>query len=836
MKASIIDYPKPGLDPAIWDENNKLRTRIKRDIIDKIVGFMFKKGISSKEFKEVIDKIIIIGSLTSYQWHSKSDLDVHLHVNMPKMREILENQKTKLTDDGIYELLNKEWKKEIEVYRVKGTNHPLEYYFEIDGISDITHKDGIYNLETDEWEQQPRQVDMTFDPEMEYKAAMDEATNIMKEFDVNLADIKRDIIDIELIKDSVKKFSGEEKKKFKKRLYEKIDEIEQTLLQMIDKSENIVDKRTEDYRAESQENIRFKTLQKYKYIWLIKKLEHELEDVNEEVKVKDENDLKKIKKVVQEFDKFKLQPQELKGGSEDRVQAKDYGCLMLDMPKEKDTLIKHFVEETIDKDNLYYSKEFDYVQGIPKNFHITVKFGLYEMDESKLKDFYKPIVIEFGPIIKFKQLEYDVLVVELISDDLMNLNKEICKNFKNYTTFEYKPHMTLAYVKQGAHDDLVGKYIFESDEDKYLELSKYLYTPPKMEGNMKAHFGVPIVDKQSIPSEILKQFILTHVFVVATQDVRVTDIQGDDTLYFQIENWNELKPEIKSQILQAIKGCRFADFVEDTGRVSLNLQKISAEENMKIKAKKLAEMSTEELKDEEARHYYSYLKSKNPNRKKIVNQIREELTKHGEGGPAHTIENLIKFLNEQGHDVFTRDGEFPASIKADYDIEGRIKKLLLEGKTEEEIKKILSDEPEKKMSKEELAKWNKKEVERWNKEKKERDEKQKKYFEEGVAEQQKLRDEQKTKGYECEFIKSGSEGPRHDPYSYSEYWCKKGDVEHTIHLGLREALDDEDMQFEEIDNQLQSEGFPPLKEMLESADEIEPSWAYDPMGNPASYE
>jgi len=31
-----------------------------------------------------------------------------------------------------------------------------------------------------------------------------------------------------------------------------------------------------------------------------------------------------------------------------------------------------------------------------------------------------------------------------------------------------------------------------------------------------------------------------------------------------------------------------------------------------------------------------------------------------EGGPAHTIENLIKFLNESGHDVTTRDSEFKA--------------------------------------------------------------------------------------------------------------------------------------------------------------------------------
>ncbi len=174
------------------------------------------------------------------------------------------------------------------------------------------------------------------------------------------------------------------------------------------------------------------------------------------------------------------------------------GCLMVDMPKEVDNVIKKFVSDNInDKEKLYYSEQFDYVQGIPENFHVTVKYGLYEINDSAIKELYRPIKFKLGKIDKFKQDDYDVLIVKIESEDLMGLNKKVCEEFENKTTFEYSPHLTLAYVTKGSYDNLVGKSISDSNNIITLGVDKYIYKPYKNDKgvNAMAHMTPEELDK-----------------------------------------------------------------------------------------------------------------------------------------------------------------------------------------------------------------------------------------------------------------------------------------------------------------------------------------------------
>lgn len=174
------------------------------------------------------------------------------------------------------------------------------------------------------------------------------------------------------------------------------------------------------------------------------------------------------------------------------------GCLMVDMPKEIDNVIRKFVSDNInDKEKLYYSDKFDYVQGIPENFHVTVKYGLYEINDSGIKKLYKPIKLKLGKIDKFRNDDYDVLIVKIESEDLMELNKEICEGFENKTTFEYSPHLTLAYVTKGSYDNLVGKSISDSNNIITLGVDKYIYKPYKNDKgvNAMAHMTPEELDK-----------------------------------------------------------------------------------------------------------------------------------------------------------------------------------------------------------------------------------------------------------------------------------------------------------------------------------------------------
>lgn len=110
--------------------------------------------------------------------------------------------------------------------------------------------------------------------------------------------------------------------------------------------------------------------------------------------------------------------------------------------------------------------------------HVTLKYGLHasKADEvAPMLDGEKPITVELGKTSVFKGSEkkipgtdksvpYDVVIVEVKSDDLKRLNKKLTEGSKNTTTFEYSPHVTLAYVKPGLGEKYAGKTDFEGQK------------------------------------------------------------------------------------------------------------------------------------------------------------------------------------------------------------------------------------------------------------------------------------------------------------------------------------------------------------------------------------
>ena len=140
-----------------------------------------------------------------------------------------------------------------------------------------------------------------------------------------------------------------------------------------------------------------------------------------------------------------------------RKQAKDakrdYGCLMVYLEggiKDKVSVVC----KAVGKDDVYNDESGKY--GIEDKPHITVKYGFHTDDS---KDF-KEVISDFGEVkVKFGDLsffdtseEYDVLKVEVISEDLAKLNKLVGKLPNSDEHPVYKPHMTIAYLKKGCQD------------------------------------------------------------------------------------------------------------------------------------------------------------------------------------------------------------------------------------------------------------------------------------------------------------------------------------------------------------------------------------------------
>ena len=301
--SSIIDYPRSGLDGKVWTTQGILKPRIKDFIFKKLDKFFRSKGYSLDEILSAANAVYLIGSLTSYQYTDKTDLDIHFHFDQNKIKDILKKHgQIVKSNKELDEILNKEWKDAIDEEIVPGTQHPLEVYFEIDGFTKSDNSDGVYDVLNDKWLKDPPSIEDDFDVEEIYPAAVDEAIDIMRNIDDKIGHVKREIKDISLLKETLRSWDKSKRKVFFKKLLDKIDTIEKSIRDIVEMGSEIIDNRQTDYVKQSEDNIKFKYLQRYKYIWLVKNLEDALEDEKEKIQVEDDDDIERIRIILKEFE------------------------------------------------------------------------------------------------------------------------------------------------------------------------------------------------------------------------------------------------------------------------------------------------------------------------------------------------------------------------------------------------------------------------------------------------------------------------------------------------------------------------------------------------------
>jgi len=137
---------------------------------------------------------------------------------------------------------------------------------------------------------------------------------------------------------------------------------------------------------------------------------------------------------------------------------------------------KEFIEELIDKDDIYTADDDDY--GFEYNPHCTVLYGVHDYDGiiDDIHEFLPPhydIYDIFRTNISiFENNEYDVVKFEIESDELKELNKLLSESFDNTNDYpDYHPHMTIAYVKKGT-----GKKYIDKLEPVRMKIDKYVYS------------------------------------------------------------------------------------------------------------------------------------------------------------------------------------------------------------------------------------------------------------------------------------------------------------------------------------------------------------------------
>lgn len=151
-----------------------------------------------------------------------------------------------------------------------------------------------------------------------------------------------------------------------------------------------------------------------------------------------------------------------------------FGCLMLKTDLKNWSKFLNLID-----DNDLYNDETNH-HGKEKEPHVTILYGLHE--EIKLQDI-KNILHDVelpisGTVVNigvFEQKDYDVLKFELKSKELTKLNNLIKKLPHTSDYPNYKPHLTLAYLKKGNSEKYLDKlklskeYIIVFNQFKFSE-------------------------------------------------------------------------------------------------------------------------------------------------------------------------------------------------------------------------------------------------------------------------------------------------------------------------------------------------------------------------------
>lgn len=143
----------------------------------------------------------------------------------------------------------------------------------------------------------------------------------------------------------------------------------------------------------------------------------------------------------------------------------DYATTDIALPTDMATFLLNWNELNI-PDRVLHVDE-DGGKGREDEPHITVKYGLLAKQvPAELRDIAKatkPFPITLGKISLFKNDENDVVKLDIESPALHELNQRVSDAVPHEDTYpDYKPHATLAYVKPGSCDKLVGKNPFEA--------------------------------------------------------------------------------------------------------------------------------------------------------------------------------------------------------------------------------------------------------------------------------------------------------------------------------------------------------------------------------------
>jgi len=278
VSESSIDFPREGLDLAVWNKEDDSYT-LREDVKKKILAIL--EEYPDIVLKDIVDTIHIVGSIGTNLYEDDCDIDVHV---IPK-------DFTGWNEKKVREVWNwfNDHRDEINGYVEK---HPIEIWIQTDVNQDLL-SDGCYDLLVNKWKKGPMVVPMDYDPYEDFSHIADDIRAVSRDADILFGELKRDVIDYDVINRAMERMSGEDKKRLLQKLQAKLEEIENDITVLYTKKKSWVDIRTSVSKPATPEqalkdvelakkwrdtNATFKFVNRYHYLRTINLLKELLGD------------------------------------------------------------------------------------------------------------------------------------------------------------------------------------------------------------------------------------------------------------------------------------------------------------------------------------------------------------------------------------------------------------------------------------------------------------------------------------------------------------------------------------------------------------------------------
>lgn len=289
LTESSIDFPKEGLDSTVWEKKGDeymLSTAATTEILKALEGY------PDLNLLEAAAEIWIVGSICTNLYEDDSDIDVHVQLK-----------------DGFSPELQKsvmKWSKQNKHFI---RNNPIEIYLQDNPAQDMATSDAVYDMRAGKWLKGPALVDKDYNPYEVYSSVLTKVSDLAKEADVSLGELKRDVIDYQVIKDAVGQLPEESKAKVKAFLDDKLAEVNSIIDELLKDKKEWIDYRRSTKMTNSPEdaikdvetvrkwkdvNATFKLLNRYGLLKVITALE----DIAGEDKIVSHEDVPSVAAVV----------------------------------------------------------------------------------------------------------------------------------------------------------------------------------------------------------------------------------------------------------------------------------------------------------------------------------------------------------------------------------------------------------------------------------------------------------------------------------------------------------------------------------------------------------